>query len=156
MAVPGMPRRMISISCASEDARRNCPCSRSTPGTTSPSGPWQFAQAFMKRRSPSCASAGEYAGVCAAAAVASIAAATIASVLADFVIMRARDLEHILEADVSLVALVRHDGFAVHDRERHAERPRRYPGVGIVDGHCPLDFVRGDARKTFDQLERVR
>src|SRR5215831_16551565 len=124
---------MMSISSASEDARRNCPWPRSTPATTSPSGPWQFAHEFVNRRSPSCASAGEYAGGCAAARPAVSATAATNSQLMDFVIMRAGNLEHVFQADVPFVTLVRHDGFAVQNRERHAERPRRDPRLRIVD-----------------------
>ncbi len=44
---------MISGTSRSDDARRNLPCPKSTPGIAFPSGPWQGAQLATKRRLPS-------------------------------------------------------------------------------------------------------
>src|SRR5262245_17063331 len=65
----------------------------------------------------------------------------------------ARAAQDVFEAQVPLVARILEDLLAVVARQRHHERPRPHPGVGIVEGHFPAQRLRADRREALHQVE---
>src|SRR5215475_6976857 len=70
-------------------------------------------------------------------------------------LLGARRAQDVTQAVVALVTFVKLDRLRVIQRERHRERPRLRPGLGIVERHRPAQLVRSDLCESLGNLEGV-